>query len=144
MGIKKAKTLIFAFINNIKQELFFRCNSHSFFLDPGAFTAPFTEEVKLGTPYTTNFVQYDTFDIWREHREKTLNTNAITHFTNCESGCGTGSLALDHITFKALDTLFATFNDPVVNSDIITCFELRMGGFIGQLFVNKCYCAHVF
>ena len=29
MGIK-SETLIFAFINNIKQELFFRCNSHSF------------------------------------------------------------------------------------------------------------------
>ena len=49
-------------------------------------------------------------------------------------------LAFDHIAFKALDTLFGTFNDLIIDGDVITSLECRKRWFLGQLLMNKVNC----
>ena len=63
---------------------FFRCNSHALFLNSCAFSASFTEEIKLSPSYTAHLIKYNAVDIWRENREQTLNTNAIAYLSHCK------------------------------------------------------------
>lgn len=51
------------------------------------------------------------------------------------------ALALDHISLEALDTLFVTFQDLIIDSDVITGFEFREIDLPCQLFMYKCYCS---
>jgi hypothetical protein len=103
--------------------LCFGTHSHSFFFDTGTFTASFAEEVQLGAPNTTHFVQLDAFNIWRKYGEQTLNTYTIADFSYGESGCRTGTLAFDHVSFETLDTLFVALYNFIVNRNIIARFE---------------------
>ena len=57
-------------------------------------------------------------------------------------GDPTLALALDNVAAEALDTLFVTFNDLIVNGNIVTGFKSREFSFGGQLLVNKCYSVH--
>src|ERR1700722_13401973 len=50
-----------------------------------------------------------------------------------------GSLTLDHITLETLDTLLVSFDDLIVDRDIITGFELGKLDFSRQLLVHKSY-----
>ena len=51
----------------------------------------------------------------------------------------TFALTLDHIAFKALDPLFISFLDLIINGNIITSFEAGECIITGQLFVYKGY-----
>lgn len=62
----------------------FLSDSHSFFPDTSAFTTSFTEVIKLCTANLTYLMQHDAFYIRRVDRKKTLNTDAIAHFTYCK------------------------------------------------------------
>ena len=83
----------------------------------------------------TGLIQHDRLDIRRVKREYPFNTNTVGDLSNCEAGSSACSLAFDHIAFERLDPFFITLNDPVVHSDIITCFKCREFFLRGQLFV---------
>jgi hypothetical protein len=53
-----------------------------------------------------------------------------------------GSLAFDHIATEALDTLFTTFNDLIINGNVVTGFKLRKLFFTCQLLMYILNCIH--
>ena len=118
-------------------EVLFR--RHSLFFDTGALTAAGTLEVELCTTHATYLVQIDGLDVWGEQGEGPFHTDAIGDLPHSESGCVACTLTLDHISLEALDTLLITFNNFIVDSDIITGFELRELSFSCQLLVYKSY-----
>jgi hypothetical protein len=54
------------------------------------------------------------------------------------------ALCFDHISFKGLDTLFGSFDDLIVNGNVITRLESRVRFLGRQLFVDLRYRVHVF
>jgi hypothetical protein len=121
-------------------KIFSAIGLHSFLLDPRALTAPAAQEVKFSAAYLTGLVQNDRFDIRRVHRESSFNSHSVRYFTHCECCSSSLALALDHIAFKALDTLLITFNDLVVDGNIVACLEFWRLFLRGQLLVYKSYC----
>src|SRR5688500_9444999 len=87
----------------------------SLFFNAGALSTAFAEEVQPGATYAAVLIQLDRIDIGRKHRESPFHTNTIGDLTHCECGGMSGTLAFDHIATETLDTLFATFNDLIVN-----------------------------
>ena len=114
-------------------------HSHSLFLDTGAFTAAGTLKVELCATYATDLMQLDGLDIGGEQGEGPFHTHAIGDLPDRESRGMAGALAFDHISLESLDTLLVTFNNFIVDSDIITGFELRELSFSCQLLVYKSY-----
>jgi hypothetical protein len=114
-------------------------DSHSLFLDTGAFTAPGTLEVEFCATYATDLMQLDGLDVGGEQGEGPFYTHAVGDLPDRESSGVASSLALDHISLEALDTLLVTFNNFIIDSDIITGFELRELYFSCQLLVYKSY-----
>lgn len=123
-----------------------RCRNSSsrmnipFFLDACALTAAFAEVVQPGAAYTACFVQINGINIGGKQGEGPFNAHPIRYLTHCKCGCLTGSLALDHIAAETLDTFLATFNDLVINSNIVTGFKLRELFFTCQLLVYILNC----
>lgn len=117
-----------------------RKSLEAFFLDTGTLTAALTQVVQFGAAYLTRLVQHDRIDVGRQDREQTLHTNTIRDLTHCERCSCTISLLFDNISTETLDTLFTTFYNLVVNGNIVTSFESRMGLFSCQLIVNKLNC----
>jgi hypothetical protein len=113
---------------------------HSFFLDPCAFSASCSEVEQFSLTHLTGFVQNDRVDIWRGYRESSFYTNTIRNLSNGESSSGTLALAFDYIAFEALDPFFASFNDLIVDSYIVTSLELWKILDLGQLLVYECDC----
>lgn len=107
------------------------------FLDTCALTATLTLVVQLGTANTTYLMQEDGLDIGREEGEQTLHTYAIGDFTYSESGSSTYTLYFNYIAFEGLDTLLVTFNDFIVNGDVVTGFEFGVFLFTSELLVHK-------
>ena len=85
-------------------------------------------------------MQLDGFDIRREQRESPFHAHSIGYLANGEGSGMSISLSFDDISLETLDTLFITFLDLIIDSDIITGFELRKFYFSCQLLVYKCYC----
>jgi len=112
----------------------------TFFFNTCTFTAALTQVVELGATHFTRLVQYDRIDIRRQDREQTLNAHAIRDLAYGKRGGSPIALHLDHIPTEALDTLFATLYDLIVNGHIITCLERRMAFLRGQLVVYKLNC----
>src|SRR6188768_1218234 len=98
-------------------------NSHALFLDTGTFAAQSTQVIQFRTANLTYFMQNDAFNVGAVQREQALNTNPIADLAYSKGSCSSIALAFDHITLKALDTLFITFNNSIVNSHIITSFK---------------------
>lgn len=121
-------------------KIFGKVLSNSFFLNPCAFTTSAAEEIQFRPANFTSFIQHDGFDIGRIHREGSFHTNGIRNLTYGKGSCSTLTLTFDHIALKTLDTFLITFNDLVVNGNIVPCFEF--GNFFsnGQLCVYKIYC----
>jgi hypothetical protein len=119
--------------------MIFLIRLHSFFLDPRALTAPATEEVKLGPAHLTGLIQCDGLDVRGVHREGPFNADTVRYFTYRESSGGTLALAFNNVTFEALDTLFVTLDDLIVNGDIVASFERRNFFPGGQLLMYKGY-----
>ena len=115
----------------------FGCNS--LFLDTGALAAPAALEVKFGATYAAYFVQIDGFDIGGEQGEGPFHAYSVGDLPYGEGGGMASALAFDHISLEALDTLLVAFNDLIIDSDIITGFELRKLSFSCQLLVYKSY-----
>jgi hypothetical protein len=111
----------------------------SLFLDTGALTATLALEVQFSPANTADLIHFDRLDIWGEQGEGPFHAYAIGDLTHGESGCLPRTLALDHITFETLDTLLVSFDDLIVDGDIITGFELRKLSFSRQLLVYKSY-----
>lgn len=107
------------------------------FFDTGALTAALTLVVQLGTANTTYLMQEDGLDIGREEGEQTLHTYAIGNFPYGESGGSTYTLYFNHVAFEGLDTLLVTFNDFIVNGDVVTGFEFGVFLFTSELLVHK-------
>lgn len=107
------------------------------FLDTGAFTATLTLVVQLSATNTTYLMQQDGLDVGREEGEQTLHTYAIGNFTYGEGGSSTIALYFNYIAFEGLDTLLVTFNDFIVNGDIVTGFEFGVFLFTSELLVHK-------
>lgn len=101
----------------------FGCNS--LFLDTGALTAPAALEVQFGTAYAAYFMELNGFDIGREQGEGPFHAYSVGDLPYGEGGGVASTLAFDHISLEALDTLLVAFNDLIVDGDIITGFELR-------------------
>lgn len=112
---------------------------HTLFLDPRALTAPGTEEVEFGPANLTRFVQGNGFDVGGIYGEGPFHAYAVRYFTNGESSGSTLALTLDHVTFKALDTLFVTLDDLIVDSDIVARLERRNLLLFRQLLMYKGY-----
>jgi hypothetical protein len=119
------------------------CSSFAYgltlFLDTSALTATGTLEEQLGATNAANLVQIERLDIGRKEGEGPLNTHAIGDLPNGEGSCLASTLTLDHITLETLDTFLVSFDDFIVNGDVITGFELRKFSFSCQLFVHKGY-----
>jgi len=115
----------------------FGCNS--LFLDTSALTAAAALEVQLCTTYAAYLMQFDGLDIGGEQGEGPFHAYSVGDLPYGEGGGMASALALDHISLEALDTLLVAFNDLIVDSDIITGFELRKLSFSRQLFVYKSY-----
>jgi hypothetical protein len=73
------------------------------------------------------------------NREGPLHTHAVRHLADGESSRLAFALALDHIAFEALDPLFVTFYNFIVNGHIVSGFEAGHGSFARQLLVYECY-----
>lgn len=114
--------------------------SDSFFFDPCAFAASAAEEIQLGTANFTGFIEYDRLDIGRIDREGPFYSNGIGNLAHGKGCSSTLTLAFDHIALKALDTFLVTFNDLVVNGNIVPCFEFGNIFGDGELCVYKIYC----
>ena len=71
--------------------------------------------------------------------EYTLHTYTVRDLTNGERGGGTIALRLDHIALERLDTLLGSFNDLVVDGNVITGFESRIVLGAGELLVDILY-----
>ena len=112
---------------------------HSLFLDACALAAPAALEVQFGAAYAAYFVQLDGLDIGGEQGEGPFHAYSIGDLSYGEGGCMANSLTLNHISLEALDTLLVAFNDLIVDSDVITGFELRKLSFSRQLLVYKSY-----
>ena len=82
-------------------------------------------------------MENDAFDVWAYQRKCTLYTYAIADFTNCKRSGITVALTLDHIAFKALYTRFGTFNNFIIDGNIVTGFETWILLCRSQLIVNK-------
>lgn len=118
------------------------CHSAALFLDTGALSGTLAEVVQFGTTHPTYFVQFDRLDIGAVEREKTFYTYAVRHFANGEGLGHAATLTLDNVAAVGLDTLFGTFNNAVVNGNVITRFELGNRFLSGHLFVNESYGVH--
>ena len=59
------------------------------------------------------------------NRKGSFNSYAVGNFSYGETGCLPRSLSLDHISTETLDTFLTTFNDLIVNSDIVASLEFR-------------------
>ncbi len=75
----------------------------------------------------------------RRYRESPLNTNTIRNLSYGKSSGMAIALTLDHIAFKALDPLFISFLDLIVNGNIVAGFEARECIITGKLLVYKGY-----
>ena len=73
-----------------------------------------------------------------------FNAHTVAYFAYSKGGCRAGALALDHIALKALDTLFSTLNDLIINCYVIACFKCGELRYCCELLVYKCYCVHDF
>ena len=111
----------------------------AFFLNTSAFTAPFALEIQLGAADAANFMKFDGFDIGGEQGKGPFHAYAVGYLPNGEGSRMACTLALDHVAFESLDTLFVPFQDLIIDGDIITGFKLRKFDLSGQLFVYKCY-----
>ena len=114
-------------------------DSLAFFLDTRALTAARTLEEQLGAANPANFVHFERLDVGREQGEGPLYTYAVGDLTHGKSGRVPRTLTFDHITFETLDTLLVSFDDLIIDGDIVTGFELRKVSFSRQLFVYKSY-----
>jgi len=86
----------------------------------------------------------DRLDVGGVVREHTLYTNAVRDLTYGEGSGGTLSLCLDHVTFERLDTLFGSFDDLIVDGNVVARFEGRERLVTGHLLVNVLYRVHDF
>lgn len=109
-------------------------------LDTGALAAAFPQEEQFGPAYPACLIQFDGINIGGIYGKSPLHADPVGYFTNRKGSRMAISLAFDHIAPEALDTLFSTFNDLIVNSDIITGLELRKLFFSCQLLVYKLNC----
>ncbi len=105
--------------------LSFSCNSLAFFLDTGAFTATFALEKQFGAAYATSLIQFDRFDVGGENGEGSFNTYTIRYLTYGESSSTACALTLNYVSTETLDTLFTTFNNLIVNGNVIASFKAR-------------------
>ena len=94
-------------------------------LDTRLLTGQLAEVVDTCTTYNTTLVYLDLVEMWRVEREDTLNAHAVRYLADGEHLGLTLTLNLDHYTTEALQTLFASLNDTVGNSDGVTCLERR-------------------
>jgi len=106
-------------------------------LDPCALTATTTLVVQFGATYTTGFVQDDRVDVRGVDREKTLNANAVGDLPYSKGGSCALALQLDHVSTERLDPFLVSFNDFIVDSDVITGFKLGEVFFARKLFVDE-------
>lgn len=107
------------------------------FLNAGRFAAAFALIVKLGTTYAAGFVYHHGLNVGREKREQPLHAYAVRNFSNGERSGSALALGLNHVAAERLDALLVSFNDFIVNGDVVTGFKPGKSFFIGQLFVNK-------
>ena len=112
---------------------------HSLFLDTRALTAAGTLEVQLCPANPANLVQLNRLDIGGEQGKGPFDTYAVGYFPHSKGGRIAGSLTLDHVAFEALDTLLVSFDDLIVDGDIVTGLELRKFSFSRQLLMYKSY-----
>ena len=121
--------------------LFRRCfaNSLAFFLDTGALAAAGTLEEQLGAANPANLVQLERLDVGREQGEGPLYTYTVGDLPYSKGGCLARTLTFDHITFETLDTLLVSFDDLIIDGDVVTGFELRKVSLSRHLFVYKGY-----
>lgn len=114
-------------------------NRHSLLLDAGALAAAVALEIQFGPAYPADFVQLHRLDIGREQREGPFHTHAIGDLPNREGGGMSLTLPLDHFTFETLDTLLVSFDDLIIDGDVVTRLEGRNLSFARQLFVYEGY-----
>ena len=114
----------------------------AFFLDTCALTAAFALVEELGATNLTGLVDLDGFDVRGIKREEAFYTYSIGDLPDGERSSETRTLTFDDVAFKALDTFFITFNDFIVNGNVVPGFKFRelLGG--GQLLVDKSYGVH--
>src|SRR5689334_6296966 len=94
------------------------------FLDPCALSATLTLIVQLGATNTTGFVQDNRLDVRREEWENPFYTDTVRDLTHGESSSIAFTLSFDHISTEGLDSLFITFNNFIIDGDVVTGFEL--------------------
>jgi len=112
---------------------------HSLFLDTSALTAAGTLEVQFCTTYAAYLVQLDGLDIGGKQGESPFYAHAIGDLPYGEGSRVACTLTFDNISLEALDTLLITFNNFIVDGDVVTGFELRELSFSCQLLVYKSY-----
>lgn len=113
--------------------------NHSFFLDTGALTATVALEVQFCPANAAYLVHFQRLDVGGEQGEGPFYADAVGDLTDSERGGLASSLTLDHVAFEALDTLLVSFDDLIVDGDVVTGFELRKLSFSRQLLVYKSY-----
>lgn len=111
---------------------------HPLLLDPGALATTGAQEIQLGTADLTNFMDNYRLNVWGGDRECSFHAYAVRHFTYRESGRETLSLSLDDIPFEALDALFVSLDNLVIDGHIVTCLKRRKCAFRAKLFVYVC------
>ena len=120
------------------------CNRHTLLANTGTLTATLALVKKFRTTYVTGFIQLDRFDVRGEIRKHTLYANSVGNLTDGERGGSTLALCFDHISFEGLDTLFGSFDDLIVNGNVVARLESRMRFLGRQLFVDVRYRVHDF
>ena len=89
-------------------------------LDTGLLASECTQIVKLCATYLTMLVDLDALDVRRLDWEDTLNTYGTRHLTHCEALLVSMTGNLDNYTTVELDTLLATLDNFVSDSDSVT------------------------
>lgn len=77
--------------------------------------------------------------MWAAEGKRTLNTYAIADFAYGKRGGGAGTLTLNYITLKALNTCFGAFYNLIVYRNIITGLKSGVILLFGELFLNVLY-----
>lgn len=119
-----------------------KSNLEAFFLDTCALPAAFPLVKQLRAANLTRLVNEDGFNIRGKNREEAFYTNSVGNLPDGERGSETATLALDNVAFKALDTFFITFDDFIVNGNVVPGFKFRELLGRGQLLVDKSYGVH--
>jgi hypothetical protein len=73
----------------------------------------------------TCFINFNRINIGRIERKNSFNTHTVRYFTYSEGCSMSCSLFLNYITFERLDSFFVTFNNFIINGNIITGFKSR-------------------